>query len=141
MKITKLNETDYVIYLFNKDIDYYNITEEVKRIIKKIQKLLKLKGFYKTIVITKSIGLFIKLIKLDDSFYKNTLDLKIEIRDEDIYFKTDDYFKINDLSKVVYLDGEYYCKVDDSFDEMIEKVEFGNFVFIDEINLNRGFVI
>ena len=58
-----------------------------------------------------------------------------------IYFKTDDYFKINDLSKVVYLDGEYYCKVDDSFDEMIEKVEFGNFVFIDEINLNRGFVI
>lgn len=141
MKITKLNETDYVIYLFNKDIDYYNINEEVKRIIKKIQKLLKLKGFYKTIVITKSIGLFIKLIKLDDSFYKNTLDLKIEIRDEDIYFKTDDYFKINDLSKVVYLDGEYYCKVDDSFDEMIEKVEFGNFVFIDEINLNRGFVI
>ena len=141
MKIRKLNETDYVIYLFNKDIDFNNINEEVKRIIKKIQKLLKLKGFYRTVVVSKSIGLFIKLIKLDDAFYKNTLDLKIEIRDEDIYFKTDDYFKIDNLSKVVYLDGMYYCIIDDSFEEILEKVEFGSFVFGDEINLNRGFVI
>ena len=81
------------------------------------------------------------MIKLDDAFYKNTLDLKIEIRDEDIYFKTDDYFKIDNLSKVVYLDGMYYCIIDDSFEEILEKVEFGSFVFGDEINLNRGFVI
>ena len=139
MKIKKLNETDYVIYLFNRDLD--NVNDEVKDLIKRIQKLLKLKGFYRVIVVSKSIGLFIRLIKLDDAFYKNTLDLKIEIRDEDIYFKTDDYYKINNLSKVVYLDGMYYCIVDDSFDRMFEKVEFGSFVFVDEINLNRGFVI
>ena len=139
MKIKKLNETDYVIYLFNRDLD--NVNDEVKDLIKRIQKLLKLKGFYRVIVVSKSIGLFIKFIKLDDAFYKNTLDLKIEIRDEDIYFKTDDYYKINNLSKVVYLDGMYYCIVDDSFDRMFEKVEFGSFVFVDEINLNRGFVI
>ena len=139
MKIKKLNETDYVIYLCNRDLD--NVNDEGKDLIKRIQKLLKLKGFYRVIVVSKSIGLFIRLIKLDDAFYKNTLDLKIEIRDEDIYFKTDDYFKINNLSKVVYLDGMYYCIVDDSFDRMFEKVEFGSFVFVDEINLNRGFVI
>ena len=128
MKINRINNTDYKIYYYD-SIDNNNIYDEVKRIIKRIQKRLKLNGFYKVLVINKSIGLFLELKRLDDSFYKNTLDLKIEVVDIDVYYETTDYFIIKDLSNIKYKDGMYYCIVDDSFDEILEKVEFGNFIF------------
>jgi len=128
MKINRINNTDYKIYYYD-SIDNNNLYDEVKRIIKRIQKRLKLNGFYKVLVINKSIGLFLELKRLDDSFYKNTLDLKIEVVDIDVYYETTDYFIIKDLSNIKYKDGMYYCIVDDSFDEILEKVEFGNFIF------------
>ena len=128
MKIERINDTDYKIYYY-KDIGDSSLYDEVKEIIKSIQKRLKLKGFYKVLVINKNIGLFIELKRIEDSFYKNTLDLKIEIKDLDVYYKTTDYFVIKDMPDIRYKDGMYYCKVDDSFDEILEKVEFGDFVF------------
>lgn len=143
MKIEKENETDYKIYLFSIKIDELNLMDDIKEFISKIQKILKLNGFYKVIVCLKEIGCFIKMIRLEDSFYKNTLDLKIERSYEDIYFKTTDYFLVKDLSLVKYLDGVYYGLVDDSFDEILEKVEFGDFVFgYDYLDIiNRSYVI
>ena len=128
MKIEKLNESDYKIYYY-KSIDNKILYDEVKSIIRKIQKRLKLNGFYKVIVINKNIGLFIQLKRVEDSFYRNTLDLKIEIKDLDVYYKTSDYFVIKELSNIKYKDGMYYCIVDDSFDGILEKVEFGDFIF------------
>ena len=132
MKIQKINDTDYVIYIFSS-----NYKEEIKDVIKRIQKLLKLNGFYKVIVNYKKIGSFIKLIRLEDAFYKNTLDLKIEEVDEDIYFKTKDYFIIKDCFIKKYFDEYYYALVDDSFDKILEKVEFGDFVFGYEFDISR----
>ena len=126
MIIKHLNDTDFKIFIFNKISR--DLTDEIKDIIKKLQKKLNLKGFYKVIVISKSVGVFLKIIKLDDSFYKDVLELKIDIRDCDLYFKTKDYFIISSLSKVVYYDGYYYGLVDDYFDKVIEKVEFGEYV-------------
>ena len=127
MKIDKINETDYKIYYY-KSIDN-NLYDEVKEIIKSIQKRLKLNGFYKVLVINKKIGLFIKLKRLDNNLYKDTLELKIEEKDITVYYKTADYFIIKDSSNISYKDGLYYCIVDDDFDGILEKVEFGDFVF------------
>ena len=128
MKIEKLSESDYKIYYY-KNIDNKAIYDEVKELIKGIQKRLKLKGFYKVIVINKNIGLFIQLKRVEDSFYRNTLDLKIEVKDLDVYYKTEDYFVIKGLSNIKYKDGMFYCVVDESFDKILEKVEFGDFIF------------
>lgn len=128
MKINRLNDNDYKIYYY-KSINEKSLYDEVKEIIKKIQKRLKLKGFYNVIVIKKKIGLFIELKRFDNNFYKDTLDLRIEIKDNNVYYKTTDYFIIKDEPNVEYKEGMYYCIVDDSFDEILEKVEFGDFVF------------
>lgn len=136
MKIYKLNDGNYKVY-------YYKDNDEVKEIIKRIQKRLKLNGFYKVLVINKKIGLFIELKRIEDNLYKNTLELKIDVIDSDVYFKTKDYFVIKDLSNIRYKDEMYYCIVDESFDEILEKVEFGDFVFgydIDDI-MNNTYVI
>ena len=134
MKIQKVNSTDYIIYIFS------NLNkEEVKEKISKIQKRLKLRGFYKVLIINKNIGCFIKLIRLEDAFYKDTLDLKIEEVNKDIYSKRTDYFVVKNSSLVLYNDREYYALVDDSFDEIIEKVEFGDFVL--DLNMDECYVI
>ena len=143
MKIEKVNETDYKIYLFSKKIDEVNLFDDVGEVVKKLQKLLKLSGFYKVIVCLKDIGCFLRIMRIEDSFYKNTLDLKIEVSDDEVYFKTTDYFLIKDYSIVRYIDGVYYALVDDCFDEILEKVEFGEFVFGYDILdiINKSYVI
>ena len=129
MKIEKINDTDYKIYYYRNIIDDKFLYNDIKELIKKIQKRLKLNGFYKVIAINKKVGLFIELKRLEDAFYKNTLDLKIEIKEDNVYYKTSDYFVIRNVSNIKYNDGMYYCIVDDSFDEIFEKVEFGEFIF------------
>ena len=129
MKIEKINETDYKIYYYINNLDEKNLYNDIKELIKKIQKKLKLNGFYKVIAINKKIGLFIELKRLEDAFYRNTLDLKIDIKEDNIYYKTNDYFIIKNMPNVRYKDGMYYCIVDDSFEEIFEKVEFGEFIF------------
>ena len=130
MKIERINNTDYKIYFYKSKLLKDSLIEDIKELIKDLQRRLKLKGFYKVIVFYKEVGLFIQLIRMEDSFYKNTLDLKIEIRDnDDVYFKTQDYFVIKDSSQIRYFDGYYYCIVDECFDDILEKVEFGDFIF------------
>lgn len=130
MKIEKISNTDYKLYIYSNKLDEKNLNDDIKLIIKKVQKKLKLKGFYKVIACFKSCGLFLHLIKMEDSFYKNTLDLRIVIEDDlDVYFKTSDYFILKTLNKIKYFENCFYGLVDDSFDELIEKVEFGDFIF------------
>lgn len=129
MKIEKISNTDYRIYYYKSIFDEKSLYNDIKELVKKIQKRLKLSGFYKVTVISKKIGLFLELKRLEDSFYKNTLDLKIEVKDAEVFYQTTDYFIIKNLSNIKYKDGMFYCIVDDSFDEILEKVEFGDFVF------------
>ena len=126
MKIESLGNDHYNIYIF---FDYQNNKDNIKSIIDRIRKILKINGFYKAIICVKNIGFFIELIKIEDSYYKESFDCKIIFQDKDIYFKTKDYFVIANLNTIKYCDGYYYGLVDDSFDKLIEKVEFGDFVF------------
>lgn len=144
MKIEKVTETDYKLYIYSNILDKNNFTNEIKEVIKKVQKKLKLNGFYKVVTCFRKCGVFLYLSKIEDSFYKNSLDLRIVVdEDVDVYFKTADYFIVNDVNTVRYYDGYYYGLVDDSFDKIIEKVEFGDFVFGYDITelLNNGVVI
>ncbi len=130
MKIEKISDTDYKLYIYFNNDEEINRSERIKKIIKKLQKKLKLKGFYKVLACSKDYGLFLHLIKIEDSFYRNNLDLRIVAEDDlDIYFKTKDYFIIESLNTIKYYDNFYYGLVDSSFDKVLEKVEFGDFVF------------
>lgn len=129
MKIDKINDTDYKIYIFKYN-EAMNI-DIVKVLINKLKDKLKLSGFYRVIVINKKIGTFIEIVRIEKSFYKNVLDLKIIIEEDKVYFKTDDYFKIKDMNNIKYHNNNYYVLVDDSFSDIIEKVEFGEFIFGD----------
>ena len=141
MKIERINDTDYKIYYYEKPINNNTIYDDIKILLKRLQKRLKLNGFYKVIVTNKKIGLFLKLIHIDDVFYKNSLDLKIEINNDNIYYKTEDYFLINNSKEIRYLDEYYYCVVDEDFDEILEKVEFGDFIFEKDIDVNKTHLI
>ena len=141
MKIEKISDSDYKIYVFD-NYDGNDIVNFVKNIIKKMQYRLNIKGFYKVIVTIKKIGLFLKLVKLDESYYKDTLDLKI-IFDNNIlvYFKTKDFFIINDFNDIRFLDGYYYVLIDNSFDNIIDKIEYGEFIFDNTNFINNGIVV
>ena len=132
MKIWKINSTDYQIYDYSSHINEDTIYEDVKKIFQRLKRILKLRGFYRVLVTFKKIGIFFQLIRIEDSFYKDTLDLKIEKNDCDIYYRTEDYFVVKDFS-TLFFNGMYYVLVDDSFDHVLEKVEFGDFVFASSI--------
>lgn len=130
MRIEKTSDTDYKLYVYTNEIDEDNICSEVKEIVKKLQRRLRLKGFYKVLTYFKFNILFLQLIKIEDSFYKNTLDLRIVLIEElNVYFRTEDYFVVEDVNVVRYLDKNYYALVDDSFDVIFKKFEFGDLVF------------
>lgn len=141
MKIERISDSDYIVYYYEK-YDKDNIFDSVKNIIKKLQNKLNLKGFYKITYSNKKVGLFIKVTKFEESYYRSTLDLKIVDEDFDVYFKTNDYFIVNKASVVKYYDRNYYALVDDFFEEILEKVEFGNFVFGSDLDvLSKSVVV
>ena len=125
MKIERLSNNDLIVYIFS-NIEYNSNIDEI---LERIKRITKINGFYKVIVNIKSIGYFIKLIKIEDSYYKDTFDYKVVYTNEDIYYKTEDFFILADYSKVRCSNGYYYVLVDDCFDKILEKIEFGEFVF------------
>lgn len=128
MKIDKINDTDYQIYIFkyNENLSIENI----KVLLHKLKSRLGLNGFYRVVFSNKTIGTFIDIVRIEKSFYKDVLDLRIILEDEEeVYFKTKDYFLIKGMNYIKYLDEYYYVLVDDSFDRILEKVEFGEFIF------------
>lgn len=137
MKIDNINESDYYLYVYNNKQRMEE--KEVKELLLDLQEELDLKGFYRVSVSNKRIGTFIELFKISDSYYKKVLDLKIIIDDEEeVYFKTRDYFIIKELNTIKYSDRYYYGLVDDSFDRVLEKVEFGKFIFGEELSVVGG---
>lgn len=150
MKVEVISSEEFFIFvnlLYAKIRDYDNkeeIIKVVKEIIANISGKLRLKGFYKIkVYVNEKTGLFIESVLLDGIERNNVVDLRVIVYfDEDIYFKTDDYFKIRDVSNVHYLDGNYYCLVDDIMN-MDSVVEFGEFVYGKEMYdvFDRGILI
>lgn len=140
MKVEIVSSEEFSIFvnsLYAK-ITNYSDREEiigvVKDIITKYKNKLKLRGFYKIkVYLDEKVGLFLDGVRLECLERLDAIDLRVVVYfDEDIYFKTDDYFVISDVSKIIYFDGNYYCKVKDILD-IIKVIEFGEFVYGDYI--------
>ena len=121
------------------DEDIYDskdrLVEFIKERITTWKSKLKLYGFCKIKAYFKrKVGLFLEIIKFDDTVNSSTLDLRIIImQNEKIYFETENYEMIRYYNDKRYKDGLFYCVVDDSFDEILEKVEFGSFIYGKEV--------
>lgn len=129
------------IDLLNKD----DVVKFIKNYIFKFRSRLKLCGFYKIkVFVHKSVGLFLEITKLDDLDLSSSLDLRIIVfYDETVYYETNDYFLIEKCNDIRFFDGKFFCIVDDYFDEVIKKCEFGRFIYGKEIInlLNNGIIL
>lgn len=151
MNISKIGESDYLIYINGKYLEKEAVLtkEDIGNLVKeklyKLKDKLFLKGFYKVIVfLNQKIGMFLEILKLEDTSIYKSLDLRIIINEDAVfYYKTLDFFLIKDCNSLRYFDGYFYCLVDDKFDELLEKVEFGNFIYGDKviIMLKKGIVL
>lgn len=141
MKIESCGKDNFNIFinrLYVKEIDFNSKDELVcfiKEFILKVKNKLGMRGFYKIKVYPQDIiGIFLDVTKLDDVDLSNTLDLRVIIMsDERIYYETEDYSKIESYNDKRYMDGLFYCVVDDYFDNILEKVEFGRFIYGKEV--------
>lgn len=138
MRIEKLGKQKFLIfinslYLSTVNSDKEEIIELVKNLLLKLRYRLYLQGFYKVKVYLHSkIGMFLELIQLEKSDYDYTLDFRILVYlDEQIYFKTIDYFILPDVD-IYYLDGYYYCNVSD-ISNINDVIEFGEFLYGKEL--------
>lgn len=141
MNITLKSQTDYKIFLNSLYIKNLNIKSKdaiidyVKNFLMKKKQFLNLKGFYKVIVYVKEkIGLFLDIIKIEDSSFFNNLDLRIIINlDCEVYYETEDFFLIKNEKNIFYKSEYYYCPVDENFTFDYKRLEFGRFIFGNEI--------
>ena len=141
MRIESYGKFDFKIFInsdYIGDLDYSNkelVINFIKKLLVKLKSKLSMRGFYKIRVYPNDkIGMFLDVTKLDDIDLSNNLDLRIIIMyDEDYYFETEDYDLIKNCNDLRYKDGFFYCLVDNSFDKVLEKVEFGRFIYGKEV--------
>jgi len=151
MKIEIFGKDCYKIFInkeYVKNIDIKNRDELVKYIKEFLCKLkirLYLHGFYKVKVFPQEkVGIFLDVIKLDDSDFSSNLDLRVVIyMDEKFYFETNDYFIIEECNDKRFLNGLFYCVVDDQFNEVLNYCEFGRFIYGKDVNklLNNSIIL
>lgn len=151
MKIEVSGKNNYNIFLTREYVKCIDISSNeaiiqfIKDYISKIKTRFNLTGFYKAKVFPKdNLGIFIELIKLDESDFSNNLDLRIIVYfNEKIFYETDDYYLIENCNSKRYFDGKFFCIVDDCFDDLLSKVEFGRFIYGKEVNnlLNKGKIL
>lgn len=136
MKIVIISSEEFFVFVnsvYAKISDYSDkeeIIDVTKSIISKISTRLRMRGFYKIkVLVDPAVGLFIEGVQLENLERVNSVDLRVIVYfNEDIYFKTSDYFIISDVSKVRYFDGDYYCLTRD-IPNINKVVEFGEFVY------------
>ncbi len=141
LKIQRIHTDDYIVYDYSNKIARDSVYYDIKNLFQTYQKKLLLRGFYHVKVYFHKIGVFIKIIKIDDSIYEDTLDLKIDIIDEfSLYYETKDYYHINEYEPIYYYKNSFYVLVDESF-PIFDKIEFGNFIIEDEKKIQDGILI
>lgn len=151
MKIEVIGKNSYRIFvnvLYLKDVNFENrddVNRIVKEFIKKQKKRLNLHGFYKVkVFLNKEVGVFLEINQLEELEFSNSLDLRIIVYpDEKFFFETDDYFIIKDYTDIRYLDGKFYCLLNDSCSDILKIVEFGRFIYGNEVVrlLNRSLIL
>lgn len=144
MRVEYGDDGNYLFFLNNsyiKELDYTS-KEDIGKYIKEVLLLYKkiynieLSGFYNVnVYLNEKVGMYIEINKDKKyDFYKDEVNLKISIYyDKCFYFKTYIYEVISNY-KWEFINDYYYVKVDDiDTDDIINLVEYGNFVY-NEIN-------
>lgn len=142
MRFEKINSNDYKIMFPFSLPSEEEIISFVKKIMLKFYKKLQLNGFYQITIYSRAFGLFLFLHKEKNSFYQETFDYRVIFDDcSSFYYRTEDYFLVKDCSYVYYFNGAFYALVDDSFDKILEKVEFGEFLFEFEFDKEKSVIV
>ena len=143
MKIISNGDKLSVFVIDNKNIDLNNLDMYMKELIIKLRRKYRkdIYGFYKVDVYIKDkIGMIIDFnLEEEIDFFKDLVDLKVVVHeDADVFLKFSDYF-LFDKKKVYFFEGEYYVDIDDVSDkEFLEKLEFCNLVYGEELSDIKG---
>lgn len=143
MKIISNGDKLSVFVINNKDIDLNNLDTYMKELIIKLRRKYRkdIYGFYKVDVYVKDkIGMIIDFnLEEEIDFFRDLVDLKVVVHEEaDVFLKFSDYF-LFDKKKVYFFEGEYYVDIDDVSDkEFLEKFEFCDTVYGEELSDIKG---
>lgn len=143
MKIISNGDKLSVFVINNKDIDLNNLDMYMKELIIKLRRKYRkdIYGFYKVDVYVKDkIGMIIDFnLEEEIDFFRDLVDLKVVVHEEaDVFLKFSDYF-LFDKKKVYFFEGEYYVDIDDVSDkEFLEKFEFCDTVYGEELSNIKG---
>ena len=140
MKIQVQDSDKIILYLYN----YFFKTEEKDIIIREIKKIFirliknyhfKIGGIYDVLVYeNKDYGTILEIEKKEELLFNpDLIDIKVRIiKDIDFYYKTSDYFIIENYNNIYYQDSYYYLKINDKLD-LLSLSEFGSI----EYNLDK----
>ncbi len=132
MKIQVIDEK-IVLYLYN----YFFKSTEKDIIIKEIKKIfirliknyhIKIGGIYNVIAYENlNYGTVLEIEKIEELLFNpDLIDIKVRvIKNQDFYFKTDDYFLIENYNNIYYQDGYFYLKLTDDLN-LISLIEYGS---------------
>lgn len=130
-----------VIYLYAVKLNLFNsveLTSDIKSLLKRIINYynINLSGMYKVIIYENKVyGYVLELFKIKDFEYGDFLDLKLEIKyDQIFYLIVDNYWFIENIKKVFYVNGLYYVNLCDLKDVNII-FEYGDIFYKDKNNL------
>lgn len=143
MKIISNGDKLSVFVINNKDIDLNNLDMYMKELIIKLRRKYRkdIYGFYKVDVYIKDkIGMIIDFnLEEEIDFFKDLVDLKVVVHEDvDMFLKFSDYF-LFDNKKVYFFEEEYYVDINDVSDkEFLEKLEFCNLVYGEELSDIKG---
>ncbi len=145
LKVSVLNNEDFEIYINEIYLNNYDIKNEndLSKLMKKIVLLLKRRyevifsGIYNVqIYASKLNGAFLFIKRLDSLFSIRDIDFKISVFfDCDFYFKTKDFFVVEDLSNIFYYNGFYYIKCN-LIKNISKIIEFGSVEYLKDFDLN-----
>ena len=134
MKIEYL-DNKLIIYLRNSFFKNYDIKELTKDIKELFSKLLyyykiELSGLYEVMIYdNKKYGSILEIIKKEDLFNPNVIDIKLKLfKDKDFYFKTNDFFILSSYNNIYYDNNDYYININ-NIDDINKVIEFGNILY------------
>jgi len=134
MKIEYI-DNKLIIYLRNSFFKNYDIKELTKDIKELFSKLLyyykiELSGLYEVMIYdNKKYGSILEIIKKEDLFNPNVIDIKLKLfKDKDFYFKTNDFFILSSYNNIYYDNNDYYININ-NIDDINKVIEFGNILY------------
>lgn len=147
MKIEYIDDK-LIIYLrdsFFKNYDIKELTKDIKELFGKLLYYYKieLSGLYEVMIYdNKKYGSILEIIKKEDLFNPNVIDIKLKLfKDKDFYFKTNDFFILSSYNNIYYDNNDYYININ-NIDDINKVIEFGNILYNKKDNylISKNFI-